>query len=55
MNSANIRDFGAVGDGVTFDSAAVQQAFDTVSAAGGGKVIIPPGTYLSPICSCGAS
>lgn len=46
MSNVNIRDFGAVGDGVTFDSAAIQKAFDTVSAAGGGKVIIPPGTYL---------
>lgn len=46
INTVNIRDFGAVGDGETLDSAAVQKAFDTVSASGGGTVIIPPGRYL---------
>ena len=46
MNYVNIRDFGAVGDGITLDTEAVQKAFDTVSEAGGGKVLIPPGKYL---------
>ena len=43
----NVADFGAVGDGKTLNTAAIQQAIDAASAAGGGKVIFPPGTYLS--------
>ena len=37
----NVRDFGAVGDGRTKDTAAVQRAIDA-----GGMVNFPPGTYL---------
>jgi hypothetical protein len=36
-------DFGAKGDGATDDTAAIQNAFDTVN---GGTLIFPPGTYL---------
>ena len=39
MNS--VRDFGAKGDGITNDTAAVQKAIDA-----GGMVFFPPGTYL---------
>lgn len=38
----NARDFGALGDGVTDDLAALQLACDTVYAAGGGKLILDP-------------
>ncbi len=38
----NVRDFGAVGDGVTMDTAAIQKAIDA-----GGMVNFPPGTYLT--------
>ncbi len=38
--------FGAVGDGITDDTAAVQAAIDAASAAGGGTVYFPPGVYL---------
>lgn len=37
--------FGAVGDGVTDDKAALQSAIDAAAAAGGGTVLVPPGTY----------
>ena len=40
--SANIKDFGAVGDGVTDDSVAIQAAFDSGSL----NVLVPEGTYI---------
>lgn len=45
----NVRDFGAVADGVTDDSAAVQAAFDAAKSAtevGAKTVYFPDGTYL---------
>lgn len=39
-------EFGAVGDGVTDDTAAIQAAIDFAGAAGGGVVFIPKGVYL---------
>jgi len=42
---ADVRDFGAKGDGVADDSAAIQAAVDSVRKTGG-LVDIPPGTYL---------
>ena len=43
----NPRDFGAVGDGSKLDTAAIQAAIDAAANAGGGTVVLPPGTYLS--------
>lgn len=42
----NVKSYGAVGDGVTLDTAAIQAAIDACVAAGGGTVYFPPGVYL---------
>ncbi|MGO9479979.1 MAG: glycoside hydrolase family 28 protein [Limisphaerales bacterium] len=43
----NVRSFGATGDGRTLDSPAINRAIQAASAAGGGTVFVPAGTYLS--------
>lgn len=43
----NVRDFGAAGDGKTLDTAAIAKAIHAANAAGGGRVLFPPGVYLS--------
>ncbi|MDA8051569.1 MAG: glycoside hydrolase family 28 protein [Rhodospirillales bacterium] len=43
----DVRDFGAVGDGTTIDTAAINQAIAAAVAAGGGTVLVPPGIYAS--------
>ena len=42
----DIKEYGAVGNGVAWDAPAIQQALDAAWAAGGGRVIVPPGTIL---------
>ena len=43
----DVRHFGAVGDGRTLDTVALNKAIVACSAAGGGCVLLPPGKYLS--------
>jgi polygalacturonase len=42
-----ITEYGAVGDGIHHNSAAFLQAIDDCSAAGGGRVVIPAGIWLT--------
>ena len=42
----DIRDFGAVGDGKTKNTAAIQEAIDTCFERGGGRVLVANGIYM---------
>ena len=46
LNDYNIRSFGAVGDGKSLDSPAINTAIESAFANGGGKIIVPAGIYL---------
>ena len=41
----NIKKFGAVSDTTKYSTKAIQRAIDACSAAGGGRVIVPTGSY----------
>ena len=41
----NVKDYGAVGDGVTDDRRAIQSALDAIPYTSGGKIYLPPGIY----------
>lgn len=43
----NVKDFGAIGDGATDDTAAINLARAAAVAAGGGTLYFPGGTYLT--------
>lgn len=42
-----ITDFGAVADGATVNTRAIQAAIDHLAARGGGTVVVPPGVFVS--------
>ena len=41
------RDFGAIPDGVTMNTASIQAAIDFASSRGGGRVVLDQGDYVS--------
>ncbi len=50
INNINVKNFGALGNGVTDDKIAVQNAIDAAKNAGGGTVFFPQGTYYLNGC-----
>lgn len=51
VNVFNVKDYGAVGDGIHDDQEAIQTAVDACDAAGGGTVVFPPGRYRSGVAT----
>jgi len=47
LASADVTQFGAVADGATLNTSALQAAIDAAAAAGGGEVLFPSGTFLT--------
>lgn len=47
LNWIDVRKFGAVGDGLTLDTKAINTAIDYAAARGGGTIYFGPGTYRS--------
>jgi len=45
LDTVSVKDFGAVGDGVNNDTAAIQAALNAMGNKGGGSVYIPAGVY----------
>lgn len=43
----SVKHCGALADGVTLDTQAIQSAIDRVSSSGGGTVLVPSGVYLT--------
>ncbi len=42
-----VTDYGAVGDGRTLNTLALQKVIDTCASNGGGTVVVPPGVFLT--------
>ena len=46
MKTCNVKSYGALGDGVTLDTAAIQSAIEDCAQNGGGRVLLEGGSFL---------
>jgi polygalacturonase len=46
-NAVKLTDFGGLGDGATLNTAAFAKAFAALAGRGGGRLIVPPGIWLT--------
>src|ERR1035438_3740478 len=46
-NTFRVTEYGAVGDGQTMNTTAIQKTIDAASKAGGGIVLVPEGRFLT--------
>jgi len=46
-NEKLITSFGAKADGITNNAVAIQKAIDEISASGGGRLVVPPGNFMT--------
>lgn len=51
VSGFNVKDYGAKGDGVTDDTAAINKTIDYAYSKGGGTVFVPDGTYMINVSS----
>lgn len=47
QSSFSVLDFGAVGDGLSLNTEAIQNTIDSCSSSGGGCIYFPPGNFIS--------